>query len=147
MNAPLAQHISCGCIMLRKNDLGQTEVLLLHRKKSPSWQYDSWHLPKGTKDGSESDEETVMREVFEETGYKIRVLHKVGELHSTYERNNQTITKLTKYFLCEELERVSDVVTEHDEIKWVELEKAKELLASFPIYEKEEDILALVTPL
>lgn len=134
-------HISCGAIISRTNPDGKIEVLLLHRLKSDAWQYDSWHLPKGTQDAGETYEQTVTREIFEETGYKITPKEQLGELFSTYERDGSTRQKKTVYFICEAIDRPNDVVTEHDEIKWVELDEAIRLVSEFPIYEKEEDIL------
>lgn len=133
-------HISCGGIVYRKNASG-VEVLLLHRFKSNIWPYDSWHLPKGTKDREESDEETAKREIFEETGYVVKVLQEVGWLDSTYEKEGKVFNKKTHYFFCEPVERENDLVTEHDELSWVPIKQAINLVSTFPIYEKEEDIL------
>jgi 8-oxo-dGTP pyrophosphatase MutT (NUDIX family) len=45
------------------DDHGGLEVLLVHRPA-----YDDWSFPKGKHDKGETDEETAVREVFEETG-------------------------------------------------------------------------------
>lgn len=134
-------HISCGAILTQKNVAGEIEVLLLHRLKSDAWQYDSWHLPKGTQDADETYQETVTREVFEETGYRIVPKEQIGELYSTYERDRTTRQKRTIYFRCEVIKKENEEVTEHDELKWVPLDEAILLVSKFPIYEKEEDIL------
>ena len=44
---------------------GGLEVLVVHRPR-----YDDWSLPKGKAEPGESDEETAVREVEEETGYR-----------------------------------------------------------------------------
>lgn len=134
-------HISCGGIVY-KNSKGGVKILLLHRFKSDEWPYDSWHLPKGTKHSNEADPQTVEREVFEETGYQVKVLNKVGSLKSNYDLDKNTkADKITHYYLCEPIKKAEDQVEEHSEIKWVELNEAIELVSSFKIWEREEKIL------
>lgn len=134
-------HVSCGAIMSRKNDKGITEIFLLHRFKNHEWKYDSWHLPKGTQDDGETYEQTVIREIFEETGFRIKPITQLGELYSTYERNGTTRQKKTIYFICNVIDRPNDQITEHDEAKWVPLDDAMRLVSTFPLYESEEEIL------
>ena len=102
---------------------------------------DSWHLPKGTKKEGETNEETAQREILEETGYEVKIIKKLGSLNSTYEKEKKTILKITHYFICEPIVKTKQISREHDEMKWVSLEKAIELLSKFPIFEKEEEIL------
>jgi 8-oxo-dGTP diphosphatase len=52
-----------GVVWRRVDGRSDLEVLLVHR---PS--YDDWSFPKGKHDKGETDEETALREVFEETG-------------------------------------------------------------------------------
>lgn len=51
------------------------EILLEHRGK-----YDDWSIPKGKLDGHESLAHTAVREVGEETGVRIRLSAKLGEV-------------------------------------------------------------------
>ena len=55
---------SCGAVMLRKNE-ERYEVLLVKHLAS------HWGFPKGHTDGDETEEETAIREVKEESGYDI----------------------------------------------------------------------------
>ncbi|MEX2268250.1 MAG: NUDIX hydrolase [Acidimicrobiia bacterium] len=41
------------------------EVVVIHRPR-----YDDWSFPKGKRDGKEEDEQTALREVEEETGFR-----------------------------------------------------------------------------
>ena len=50
------------------------EVLLVHRPR-----YDDWSFPKGKRDGDETDEETALREVAEETGLACVLGRQLGE--------------------------------------------------------------------
>jgi len=134
-------HISCGGIIYRKTNQ-EIEILLLHRFKSDLWQYDSWHLPKGTKIVGETDEQTVERECLEETGYQVKVIRKIGSLKSTYKLDeNSDAKKITHYYLCQPVTQISKNVKEYDEIKWVEINQASKLLSEFKLWEKEEEIL------
>lgn len=90
---------------------------------------------------NETPEKTVSREVREETGYSVTVGKELGSLVSTYTIDNTVITKTTNYYICEPIERVSQNVGEHDEVCWVELNKAIKLVSSFKEYEDEEKIL------
>jgi len=133
-------HISCGGLIYRKKG-AEIEVLLLHRFKKDGWEYNSWHLPKGTRRANETEEETTKREILEETGYQVEVGEKIGSLQSTYIKEGVTIYKKTHYFLCRPKEKIEGKIGEHDEIQWVSLSKAIKLLSQFPKFEKEEKIL------
>lgn len=53
---------AAGGVVTRSGSTGR-EVLLVHRPR-----YDDWTFPKGKQDPGETDEETALREVAEETG-------------------------------------------------------------------------------
>jgi len=137
-------HISCGGVVY-KDSKGGVKILLLHRFKSEKWPYDSWHLPKGTKHSDELDSQTVEREVFEETGYQVEVLNKIGSLKSNYNlEKNTKVNKVTHYYLCKPIKKVRNQIEEHNETKWVELSEAIKLVSSFKIWEREEKIFLLL---
>jgi len=130
-------HLSCGGVVVKNK-----KVLLLHRRKSKNWPYDSWHLPKGTKLEGESDRQTVKREVKEETGYEVKVLKKIVTLPSTYLLDGGIkAQKTTRYYLCRPLKKITDSIQEHDEIAWVSFSRAIKLLSRFRIWEKEEKVI------
>ena len=52
---------------------GNLTILLVHRPR-----YDDWGLPKGKASKRESPEETALREVLEETGYRCRIVAPIG---------------------------------------------------------------------
>lgn len=58
--------ISCGTVTL---DLNCPKVLLIYWRKTGEY-----FLPKGRKDVSEGLEQTALRETFEETGYRVKLL-------------------------------------------------------------------------
>lgn len=55
---------SCGAIIYRKNN-DRIEYLIICSKKGHHWSY-----PKGHVENSETEEETALREIFEETALK-----------------------------------------------------------------------------
>lgn len=135
-------HSSYGGIVYRTNPQGDLEILLLHKFKKPGWEWDSWHLPKGTKRTNEFIEETVSREIKEEAGYRVVVGKKIGELPSAYLSNGGfVVKKTTYYFACEPIEEVPGIKPEYDEVKWVAFEEAVKLLSQIREWEYEEEIL------
>lgn len=106
------------------------EVLLVHRPK-----YDDWTLPKGKAEPGESDEDTAIREVEEETGLRC-VLGR--ELPSTSYIDSVGRPKIVRYWEM----RVGDEASgfaqnEVDEVRWLGLADAERLLS----YDRDRDVL------
>jgi 8-oxo-dGTP diphosphatase len=64
---------AAGGVVFRKTPKGKIRVLVVHRPR-----YDDWTPPKGKADKGESPEETAVREVLEETGYRCRIVAPLG---------------------------------------------------------------------
>jgi 8-oxo-dGTP diphosphatase len=75
-----------GIILNKK----QTHILLVKRCDVPVWV-----LPGGGVEGNESPEQTVKREIEEETGYQVRILRKCAE----YSPINR-LAAFTSVFIC-----------------------------------------------
>ncbi len=60
-------------------ELPQDKILLIRRNTVPFRGY--WALPGGRSEPSESVEQTIVREVKEETGLTVEVVRKIGEYH------------------------------------------------------------------
>jgi 8-oxo-dGTP pyrophosphatase MutT (NUDIX family) len=59
---------AAGGVLWRHTADDVLEVVLVHRPR-----YNDWSLPKGKQDPGESDVDTALREVLEETGYTARI--------------------------------------------------------------------------
>jgi len=68
---PVRPHIGVGVLLIRNNML-----LLIKRKYNPDAGY--WSIPGGHLDLGERVEEAAIREVFEETGFKTRIIKLAG---------------------------------------------------------------------
>ena len=136
-------HISAGGVIYRQSD-HRIEVVLLYRRATQSW-----HLPKGTREKKETRRDTAIREVREETGLKARIEKYLGWLPSIYfSSSGVKIHKKTYYYLMEPVEgsfRNHD--REHDQVKWVEINQARKLLAHTHLWEKEDKIIKKVIQL
>jgi 8-oxo-dGTP diphosphatase len=85
---------AAGGIVLRRAPGGEGwQVLLVHRPR-----YDDWSLPKGKADPGESDEETALREVEEETGLRCTLGARAGR---TRYRDSKGRDKIVHYWLME----------------------------------------------
>ena len=69
------------------------EVALVHRPR-----YHDWSFPKGKRDGRETDEETALREVKEETGFRCTLAADLGEVRY---RDPKGRTKVVRYWVME----------------------------------------------
>ncbi|MCC9599566.1 NUDIX domain-containing protein [Stieleria sp. JC731] len=93
------------------------QFLLLRHK-------DRWDLPKGHRDGNESDMETALRETEEETGiaqhkvsldpdFRFRLVYPVK-----YKRDGKAVEKRVTYFIGEVDEPFKPRLTEHPDFRW-----------------------------
>lgn len=60
-----------GCVILSKDG----KVLLLHRN-TEKWQH--WEIPGGKLDPGENPQQTARREVYEESGLRVKLIKKLG---------------------------------------------------------------------
>jgi 8-oxo-dGTP pyrophosphatase MutT (NUDIX family) len=120
----LTKEISAGAVIYRRN-AEPRYLLLKYRYKSEYWDF-----PKGNVEKGETLEETVRREVKEETGIEdIKLLPGFKEKISYfYKREGQTIYKEVVYFLAETWTAAVKISKEHIGFEWVDFETARERL-------------------
>jgi 8-oxo-(d)GTP phosphatase len=140
--------VAAGAVVLRQRSRGTGEVLLVHRPK-----YDDWSFPKGKLDPGEDARTAAVREVLEESGVEIRLGPPLAD--QCYEvRNGSTRVKLVHYWVGrargEPDVTAYEANDEVDEVRWVEVEDASELL-TYPrdraTLAEAAQVGALTTPL
>ena len=127
--------VSAGGIVYRVNNENNVEVVICGRS-TPS----IWGLPKGTPDPGESQEQTALREVNEETGLEVQIEDFIDSIEywfvSSYEgvRCHKTVHF---YLMSATGGDVSLHDHEFDFAKWVPVEQALKTLT----YENEVKIV------
>jgi 8-oxo-(d)GTP phosphatase len=100
------------------------EVALIHRPR-----YDDWSLPKGKLAPGESEIEGAVREVWEETGFRVRMGRPIGEIRYV-KRNSfgEERPKVVRYWAMHADGGQFLPNHEVDELRWLPLNEASELL-------------------
>ena len=113
---------SCGAIIYRKFH-GNTELLLIKNQNGGHWSF-----PKGHVEAGETEEETAVREIKEETGIDV-ILDTSFRRVITYLPKKE-VTKDVVYFLAKATSY--DYVPQEEEIakiKWFEINHAATMLS------------------
>jgi 8-oxo-dGTP pyrophosphatase MutT (NUDIX family) len=117
-----AREKSCGAVVFRKNR--EIEYLLLH------YEAGHWDYVKGQVEPNETERDTVLRELKEETG--IEEAHFIEgfreEISYFYRREDKTILKKVVFFLVETKESGVRLSYEHIGYEWLTFQKAMERL-------------------
>lgn len=121
---------SCGAVVYRKEN-GVIKYLLIRNRRSAHWGF-----PKGHVEPGETDEETAIREVAEETGLNIKILP--GFVKKSDYTIQGKIEKSVSIFLAETTETSYTLqVEEIEECGWFDYERAMSTLN----YENDKMIL------
>ncbi len=121
---------AAGGVLIREREDGEREVAVVHRPR-----YDDWSLPKGKLEDGESFKRAAEREVEEETGYSCRLGE---ELPSNSYRDHKGRRKKVRWWLMTPTAGAFEANDEVDELRWLSLEAAVELLD----YEHDRELLA-----
>ena len=112
---------SCGALVVRKREGGYDLVLLRHRFGG------HWSFPKGHVEAGESERQTAMREVLEETGITIRLLDGFRECVEYFPQPG--VKKQVVYFLGEaQTDQLVPQEEEVSELCWIPLEQSGDML-------------------
>ena len=116
---------SAGAIVFRR-DNNKIYYLLLHYLSPPGTTKEYWDLPKGHIEKGEKLEETVEREVEEETGLKdIEFLKGFKEtIKYFFKWKGENILKFVTFYLTETKTKNVKVSFEHLGFKWLPYEEA-----------------------
>lgn len=122
---------SCGAIVYRKYH-GNTQILLIKHINSGHWSF-----PKGHMELGETEPETAIREIMEETNVDVIIDTTFRETVS-YSPKKDTckivvyfLAKAKNYVFCPQIDEIS-------EIKWVDIDYAKSILT----YENDRSIVS-----
>lgn len=122
---------SCGAIVYRKFH-GNTELLLIKNQNGGHWSF-----PKGHVEAGETEEETALREIMEETGIEV-ILDTSFRHVITYTPKKET-TKDVIYFLAKAVTYdYTPQEAEIAQIKWVEINHAASILS----YDNDRQLVA-----
>lgn len=118
-----ARATSAGGVVHRTVD-GRHEVVLVHRRHPPLWA-----LPKGTPNAGETIEETALRETREETGLHVELEAPIRAIQYFFVRGRTRFHKTVHFYLMRPVGgALGDHDHEFDEVAWVQLEEALELM-------------------
>jgi 8-oxo-dGTP diphosphatase len=115
-------------VLWRRDPSGEIEVAVVHRPR-----YDDWTLPKGKRDGGETDLETALREVKEETGLDAAP----GAVVGSARYNSADGPKVVTYFALEAAAGEFVANDEVDDLRWLGRAAARLLLT----YQRDREIL------
>ncbi|NLZ61174.1 MAG: NUDIX domain-containing protein [Acholeplasmataceae bacterium] len=122
---------SCGGVVFRSFD-SIRQYLLVHMLSG------HWSFPKGHMETGESEKETAMREIKEETNLDVDIFP--GFRESITYSPRSFVVKEVVYFLCRPI--IADVIPQFEEIqgaKWFNFNEALNQLT----YQKDRNILQL----
>jgi ADP-ribose pyrophosphatase YjhB (NUDIX family) len=116
--------VSAGGLVLRRNEAGGFDALLIGRGNSRIWT-----LPKGHVEARESNEQAALREVREETGCWGEIVTRLNEISYWFYVGKAKHKKSVTFFLMRYLSgETSNHDHEVDEARWFELAAARKAL-------------------
>ena len=124
------ERISAGGVAFRHLEGGMHIAVIRSARES------RWQLPKGIIDPGETEEQAALREVREEAGLYCELLEKIDSVDYWYiDRWSSEPVRVHKYVHFFLMRYVSGDISDHDhevdEVRWVPIAEAVELLA-FP---------------
>lgn len=116
----MAKEKSCGAVLFRKQKDGSVKYLLLHYEAS------HWDFPKGNQEKKETEEQTVRREIKEETG--IEDIDFVKDFKETvkyfYRRGEEVVYKEVVFYAVQSAAEKVELSFEHIGYAWMSYEHA-----------------------
>lgn len=107
---------SCGCIIFHDN-----KVLIIRQNNG------DWGFPKGHVDGNETDMETAIREVKEETNLDVEII-KEKKYSMEYYINDDILKEVVLFLAYPKTNELKPQQSEIMDIKWVNIDEAFALL-------------------
>lgn len=116
-----------GAVIIRKDENGENELLLIRRSKTDSWAL-LWEFPRGKVRRGKDIKEGLKREVYEETGLKVDIVKFIDKYIYIADHENKISTEYN--FLCKMVDPKQEVKLsfEHDAFRWIKTVGEAELL-------------------
>lgn len=119
--------IACRAVLIKDG-----KILMTYEKNT-----EQWMIPGGGLEDGESEEECVVREIAEETGYRMKPSSCMLEINEYYEDWKW----VNRYFIGEIIGDVQRNPTEQEkevgmEPRWISVEEIMKILSEYPVYEK-----------
>lgn len=125
----MKQEKSCGCIVMNEKN----EILLVHHNAG------HWGLPKGHMEEGETEVDTAIREVKEETNIDVEVNEKFR--YTQMYSPKEDVMKEVVFFLAKNISNNQEPqFKEVSEVKWFEFDKAIETIT----YNNSKELLLKV---
>lgn len=120
------EEISAGGFVLDRRGRQPKAALIARRDRRGRL---IWSLPKGHIEAGETPEDAAVREVFEETGIRGRIVASLGTIDFWFMADNQRIHKTVHHYLLDAQDLVlSDADAEVAEVAWVPLDEIADRL-------------------
>lgn len=126
----MVEEVSAGGLTIREFD-GVPHVAVISRRNRGGRL--EWCLPKGHLEGDESPQEAAVREIFEETGIRSRILAPLCTIDYWFTGDDRRVHKIVHHFLLEgydgELSVAGDPDHEAEAAAWMSLDEVMTQLA------------------
>jgi 8-oxo-(d)GTP phosphatase len=119
-------HAAGGVVWRTKSENEEpsdVEVAIVHRPR-----YDDWTIPKGKCGRGEPIVECAIREVFEETGYRVRLGRYLGEAHYMKVSAGEERPKVVYYWSLRADGGLFTPTQEVDGLRWLSVDDARPML-------------------
>jgi 8-oxo-dGTP pyrophosphatase MutT (NUDIX family) len=128
---------AAGGLLRRTGKRGEPLIAVVHRPR-----HRDWSLPKGKLDQGESWRDAAVREVEEETGFRVKPVKRLGRARYL---DNKGRDKLVRYWLMDLAEGENgkgfEPNKEVDELRWLTPSEADQVLS----YDRDRSLVAKAT--
>lgn len=108
---------------IRKDESGWEVLVTQHSK------HKGWDFPKGHREIYESEDQTALREVEEETGVKAEIIERVGETKYFYYEEGERVLKTVAFYLMKYVSQgKATTAFEVSGTKWLAPDEVKDQL-------------------
>ena len=94
-------------------------------------------FPKGHIEKREKSEDSAVREVEEETGYRCEIVSLLDNVQYCFRDKGQLVKKTVKWFLMKPIEKIGEPDSEIISVEWLDKNEAKNVLS----YKSDRELL------